>query len=78
VQSILRLADSVGPQRLEAACARALHFGDVRYRRIKLILNAALDRDPLPQETPAPDPAPAFTFARPGTDFFPPAETPPC
>ena len=79
VQAILRLAESVGPQRLEAACARALHFGDVRYRRIKLILNAALDRDPLPQEAPLPpDPTPVFTFARPGTDFFPQTETPPC
>lgn len=78
VQAILRLADSVGPHRLEAACARALHFGDVRYRRIKLILKAALDREPLPQETPLSDPAPAFTFARPSTDFFPETESRPC
>ena len=40
VQAILALHKSVGPDRLEAACARALHFGDVRYRRIKNILNA--------------------------------------
>ena len=73
VQAILRLEESVGPVRLEAACARALFFGDVRYRRIKEILNAALDRDPLPDEptTPPAEPSRPFTFARPSGDFFP-------
>jgi transposase len=72
VQAILRLEDTVGPQRLEAACARAVYFGDVRYRRIKEILNAALDRDPLP-EAPAPEPpSRPFTFARSSEEFFPP------
>jgi len=69
VQAILRLADTVGVQRLEAACARALYFGDVRYRRIKEILNAALDREPLP-DTPPPPPPRAFAFARSGAEFF--------
>lgn len=70
VQAILRLQDSVGQNRLEAACARALFFGDVSYRRIKGILNAALDREPLP-ETIVPAPVqPAFVFARPATEFF--------
>jgi transposase len=75
VQALLRLTESVGPKRLEAACARALHFGDVRYRRIKDILNAALDHEPLPE---APDhPAEArrdgemvFLFARSAIEFF--------
>lgn len=70
VQAILRLEQSVGPVRLEAACARALFYSDVRYRRIKDILNAALDRDPLPEPTPPHPPRP-FTFARPSGDFFP-------
>jgi hypothetical protein len=69
VQAILRLEDSVGPRRLEAACVRALHFGDVRYRRIKQILNAALDQEPLPEAVPSFAPR-AFAFARPATDFF--------
>jgi transposase len=69
VQAILHLEETVGPQRLEAACARALYFGDVRYRRIKEILNAALDREPLP-DTPPPPPARAFAFARSGAEFF--------
>jgi len=81
VQAILGLEKSVGPVRLEAACARALFYGDVRYRRIKTILNAALDREPLPETAPAPPPAPArpFTFARPSGEFFPPeSESQPC
>jgi len=81
VQAILRLQESVGIQRLEAACARALYFGDVRYRRIKQILNAALDRDPLPEPSPPPPATQLqlFTFARRSDDFFPPeAEGPLC
>ncbi len=69
VQAILRLAESVGPVRLEAACVRALYYGDVSYRRIKGILNAALDREPLP-ETPAAPTAQPHTFARPSEAFF--------
>jgi len=64
VQAILALADSVGESRLEAACARALHFGDPHYRRIKDILNAALDREPLPDlAIPLPTQQ-AFAFSR--------------
>ena len=69
VQAILRLEESVGRQRLEAACARAAFYGDVRYRRIKDILNAALDRDPLPDTLPLPSKS-AFAFARSGAEFF--------
>jgi transposase len=73
VQAILRLEDTVGRRRLEAACARALYFGDVRYRRIKQILNAALDQEPLPEAVPGFTQR-AFAFARPAADFFLPAE----
>jgi transposase len=69
VQALLRLEGKVGPQRLEAACARALYFGDSRYRRIKEILNAALDREPLPETAP-PIPTRSHVFARPGAEFF--------
>ncbi len=80
VQAILGLGQSVGPDRLEAACARALFYGDIRYRRIKQILNAALDREPLPEPTSPPlSSAQPFTFARPSQEFFPPeAEGRPC
>jgi transposase len=77
VQAILRLEESVGPQRLEAACARAVYYGDVNYRRIKAILNAALDREPLPDSLST-LPSQPHTFARPSTEFFSlPAEVKP-
>jgi hypothetical protein len=44
----------------------------VRYRRIKEILNAALDQVPLPEATP-PSPSQSFAFARSVAEFLPPA-----
>ena len=70
VQAILRLEETVGAGRLEAACARAVYYGDVHYRHIKEILNAALDREPLPA-TILSQPALPHLFARPTSDFFP-------
>jgi transposase len=69
VQGILQLQETVGVQRLEAACERALHYGHVYYRDIKAILNAGLDREPLPEvvDTSAMRP---HAFARPVAEFF--------
>lgn len=69
VQAILRLEDTVGAERLEAACARALHFDDPSYRRVKSILNAALDQAPLPESAQAVL-VPKHLFARPAAEFF--------
>ena len=69
VQAILRLQETVGPERLEAACARVLYFGDSSYQRIKAILNAALDREPLPETAPV-VPDQKHRFARSGDEFF--------
>ena len=44
VQSLLRLAQSHGPARLEAACQRALAFGTHTYRNVKIILERGLDQ----------------------------------
>jgi transposase len=69
VQGLLGLARRYSPERLEAACARALHYGDASYRRLKRILEAGLDRVPL-------DPGPLqpelrlYEYARPVGDFF--------
>jgi hypothetical protein len=75
VQAILRFEERVGGQRLEAACARSLYYGDASYRRIKQILNAALDREPLPDELLGPVPASPgdhpYAFARSSAEFFP-------
>jgi transposase len=69
VQGILRLQETVGAERLEAACARALHFGHIYYRDIKAILNAAQDREPLPDMIDT-SPRRAHAFARSAAEFF--------
>ena len=77
VQAILRLAESVGGVRLELACRRSLFYGDPSYRRIKAILDAALDQEPLPEghhEHPCQMPLPVFAFQRQAAEFFPPEE----
>lgn len=64
---LIGLVETVGAVRLEAACRRALHFGDPRYRRVKTILAAGLESEPLPGETQASAakaPARAYTHAR--------------
>jgi transposase len=53
---ILRLARRHGPDRLEAACARALAAGARSYRHVDAILKHGLDRVPLPAARPAAPP----------------------
>ena len=69
-QGVLRLAEKFGQQRIEAACRRALHFGDPRYRRIKDILNAGLDQEPLPALPTPLHPTREYAFARTAEEFF--------
>jgi hypothetical protein len=71
IHAILRLPETVGPSRVEAACRRALFYGEApSYRRIKEILAGALDQEPLP-EAEADRPAQLrFVFARAATEFF--------
>ena len=69
VQGLLRLEDTVGAQRLEAACARALHYGQASYRQIKEILNTGLDFKPLPETEGVITPE-RFTFAREAVELF--------
>ena len=49
VQGIVGLARRFGPERLDAACRRALFFDNVNYRPIKTILENELDRVADPQ-----------------------------
>jgi len=58
---LLRLADLFTPQRLEAACARALRFDDPSYITIKRILNQGLDAETVPDSV---TPPPARKFVR--------------
>lgn len=46
-QGVLRCGDSFGALRLEAACARAQHFGSPTYRTVKKILKHGLDQQQL-------------------------------
>jgi len=46
-QGVIRLGKKYGPARLEAACTRALHFDNVKYRTVKSILHQGLDQAPL-------------------------------
>lgn len=59
VHGILRLGDKYGPDRLNAACRRALDYGDPRYRTVKTILEKGLDQE-MAVVTPAPVAAGAF------------------
>jgi transposase len=43
-QGVIGLSKKYGPARLEAACARALHFDNVKYRTVKSILHQGLDQ----------------------------------
>ena len=46
---LLRLGDQFGPERLEAACTRALAIKAPSYRSVKSILENELDQQPLPE-----------------------------
>ena len=50
---ILRLDNSYGKDRLEAACQRALTLGSHSYKSIESILRHGLDRQPLAEQTEA-------------------------
>jgi transposase len=69
-QGILRLAEKHGHKEMEQACARALQFGNYRYRSIKTILERGLAP---PEDTPSPPPLSALgqRFLRPAASFSP-------
>jgi len=56
---IMRLGQSFGGERLEAACRRALQVDAVSYRSVRSILQVGLDR----QEVPAGEPPAALPQA---------------
>jgi hypothetical protein len=64
---VLKLRERVGPPRLEAACARALHCGDLTYRTLPRILDQGLEAEGLPAP---PAPAPAATFVRTAAELL--------
>ncbi|SMC28414.1 Transposase [Desulfacinum hydrothermale DSM 13146] len=64
---LLRFGKQVGAERLEAACSRAIRFGDTSYKTIKLILKKGLEAEPAPVRKAAP---PAETFVRTANELF--------
>ena len=60
VQGIIRLGEKYGADRLDAACARALGFGDPILRTIRNILQAGLERQPTLFDWSPSTPAGAF------------------
>ncbi len=66
VGRILRLEDTFGAARLEAACARALTFAEPAHRTIKQILNQGLDHELAPTAS-APE---ARTFVRSAVELL--------
>jgi transposase len=66
VGRILRLEETVGAARLEAACARALSFAEPTHRTIKQILDQGLDQD-APAALVSP---PARTFVRSAVELL--------
>lgn len=46
---VISLSRKYGPERVEAACTRAVRMKVHRYRSVKSILESGLDRQPLPQ-----------------------------
>ncbi len=68
-QRVLTLAAKVGGDRLERACARALHYGTPDYPTLKRILAAGLEQVPV-APAPAPPPATGYRFARQASEFL--------
>lgn len=65
---LLKLRQRYDDQRLEAACHRALRFGEPNYMTVKRILEHKQEQQPL--QVPAANPAPAHTFIRSATELF--------
>jgi transposase len=53
-QGVLQLVGRYGPERVEAACVRALYHASPFYRTVKTILAGGFDQQPLPTSTEAP------------------------
>ncbi len=49
-QGVVGLAKRYGAARLEAACQRALHFDNIQYRAVRVILEKSLDQQADPQQ----------------------------
>jgi len=67
VRRLLKLRQRYSVPQLEAACVRALHFGDATHPTVKRILGEGLENAPLTGPTPAPS---ARLFVRTAEDLL--------
>jgi transposase len=65
---VISLSRKYGPERVEAACTRAVRLKICRYQSVKSILAVGLDRQPLPQLV-APSPPVEHANIR-GADYY--------
>jgi hypothetical protein len=66
---LVRLAERYTPERLDAACARALGFDLVDVRRLERILVLALEHEGIPAPPDDARVLPLGRFARPASAF---------
>jgi len=66
---LMRLTKRYGPERLTAACGRALALRSPSYRTVESILKTGQDRQPLPTARPLP-PAPFEHENVRGADYY--------
>ena len=67
VVRVLSLRQKVGDARLEAACARALRYGDLTYTTLKRMLEQKLEAQDV---QPPPPPPPAHAFLRSASELL--------
>jgi transposase len=66
---IMRLGKQYSPQRLEAACRRAVAVRGYSYKSVRSILEKGLDKLPLPDSVPTPDAAIEHNNIR-GSEYY--------
>ncbi len=71
MHSLLRLKEKVGKERLEAACKRAVHYGDPRYIRVKTILAVGMENEPVDEERATSKQEESYRYARSSSSYFP-------
>jgi len=69
VLGLIRLAKTYTPERLEAACTRALALRACRLKSVASILKTGLDRQPLPESDPQPSLLPGHDNIRGATYY---------
>ena len=67
---IIRLGKLYSPQRLEAACTRALFIKAYSYKNVEPILKKGLDQQPLGGNPPQPSSPPIFHQNIRGKEYY--------